>query len=122
MTLDFGMIILAHLLGDYVYQNDWMAQNKTKSHLACLTHVVLYTTAFFTLISAVGAVWPFWAYVAIAASHYPVDRYGLAKKWMTHVSGQKGFAEHLAPWSVIIVDNTYHLVCALIVFVAVGAL
>jgi hypothetical protein len=34
--------ILAHFIGDYLLQNDWMAQNKKKSNLACTIHVGLY--------------------------------------------------------------------------------
>jgi hypothetical protein len=113
-----GTLIIAHLVGDYLLQNDVLAKNKASSHLACAVHVALYTAAFYAL--TVG-VWPWWAYLVIAATHYPVDRWGLARIWMTRVSGQKSFAEAMGPWSVIIVDNAYHLVCAWLVWVAVAA-
>lgn len=112
--IDFGSLILAHLVGDYVLQNDWQAQNKTRYHVPCIVHVLLYTLAFVVIVEASGG-WPTWAYGAIAATHYPVDRYGLAGRWMRNVSGQKGFADGMGPWSIIVVDNTFHLICAFIV-------
>ena len=41
----------------------------------------------------------------------PIDRFRLAKVWMMRVSGQTVFATGpLAPWSIIIVDNVFHIV------------
>jgi len=113
--MDMGTLILVHLVGDYVYQNDWMAQNKSartwEGTAACLVHVTLYTLMFVCFTWVMGDVWPWWAYAAIWATHYPVDRYRLAAAWMGK-AGQTGFRDNMGPWSVIIVDNTYHLLCA----------
>lgn len=110
--MSFGILILCHLVGDYVLQNDWMAARKRHSSFACSVHVAVYTLSFLVIITLSGYTWPWWAYLVIAATHWPVDRFGLAKTWMIHVSRQRNFAEALAPWSVIVVDNTYHLLCA----------
>ena len=41
-------LLVGHLLGDYIFQNDWMALNKTKMTLkgwaACAVHAWVYTT------------------------------------------------------------------------------
>lgn len=107
--LTFGDLILAHLIGDYILQDDWMAANKRKSHLACLAHVTLYMLSIVCVaqLSGPGGL-PLWAYAFTAATHYAIDRYGLARRWMSLVH-QDGFATNLGPWSVIIVDNTIHL-------------
>ena len=40
-------MVLGHLMGDYIAQNNWMALNKSKydklGWVACLTHCVIYT-------------------------------------------------------------------------------
>jgi hypothetical protein len=147
----FGLLV-GHLLGDYIFQNDWLAKNKTNpvtwhkpglsylddsqlfvgdsggnirkettessiwrekimasqtGHVACTVHCLLYTAAVWAC-----AFWwmPWWGVVACFVLHWPVDRFGLAKWWMMKVSGQEAFATGaLAPWSIIVVDNTFHL-------------
>jgi hypothetical protein len=111
-----AMMILAHLLGDFVWQTDFMAQNKTKYNWVAALHAAVYTVAIG------GMLFPqFWYSKETAAvfalkllivfiTHYLMDRYSLAKRYMQLVVvDQKGFAEHLKPWSTIIVDNTGHL-------------
>lgn len=119
-------LLMGHLIGDYVFQNDWMAANKTNplartggpieemlvatgkeldGHLACTVHCCLYTVAVW-----LTCWWflPGWAYIVIFFTHWPVDRFRLAVYWMRLI-GQKQFATNLSPWSVILVDNIFHL-------------
>jgi hypothetical protein len=144
-------LLLGHLVGDYVVQNDWMALNKTHTwpkqqswvyaartrsrdsygqpwslnvildvevyeeamrkfwlgNLACTIHCLFYTIA----VAAFTFGWmPWWGYLACFFIHWPTDRFRLALEWMVQVSGQEKFATGpLAPWSVIIVDNIWHL-------------
>lgn len=127
-------ILVGHLVGDYLLQNDWLANRKvynannelTHSPLPCLIHVTLYTLASFAAVEfanvATGAeMWPAWAWAVIAVTHWFMDRYRLAARWMD-VIGQRGFKEHMSPWSVIIVDNSIHLLTAWIVALAVALL
>lgn len=142
----FGLIV-GHLVGDYVLQNDWMAANKTNpspgrepgyvrgaegggyifirgdanewlswserrnkwmlGNLACTLHCLLYTLAVW----ACSFWWmPWWGLVVCFLAHWPVDRFRLARSWMINVAGQSSFATGpLSPWSVIVVDNTFHL-------------
>ncbi len=76
-------------------------------HLACTVHCLLYTLAVW----ACSFWWmPWWGAVACFAVHWPLDRFRLAGRWMRNVSGQKAFASGpLSPWSIIVVDNTFHL-------------
>lgn len=138
-------ILLGHLFGDYIVQNDWQAKNKTNphpgpeplpenrglspeevtehsrkwltyeadlynyrlGHLACFVHCWWYTIAVW----AGTFLWmPWWGLVACFVLHYPVDRFRLAAWWMKKVSGQEAFATGpLSPWSIILVDNIFHL-------------
>lgn len=100
-------LLIGHLAGDYLLQNDWQAQNKTRCSVACTVHCLLYTLAVW----ACSFWWmPAWGLLVCFAAHWPLDRWRLAGRWMRSVSGQSQFASGpLSPWSVIIVDNTFHL-------------
>lgn len=97
--------LVGHLIGDYLLQNDWMAQGKKRSTLPCVVHVSLYTLAVGLLTG-----WPLWAAAVVWLTHFAQDRTAVVAWWMRRV-GQSGFASPpLAPWSVIVVDNVWHLV------------
>ena len=77
-----------------------------KGHFACTIHCLLYTVAVW----ACSFWWmPWWGLLACFLAHWPIDRFRLAAWWMKHVSGQSAFADKMGPWSIIVVDNTFHL-------------
>lgn len=154
-------LLLGHLIGDYIVQNDWMAANKANAypgprpgsyhphcfsdgavgcefvpcpdrtagwlsasrswrigHAACTVHCLMYTLAVWSC-----SFWwmPWWGLVVCFAAHWPVDRLRLAGRWMRNVSGQAGFAAGpLAPWSVVVVDNVFHLIVLGLIAAAAG--
>ena len=65
--------IVAHLLGDYFLQSDWMASEKTKKTSAAFAHVVTYTIPFLFLTQSPLAL------AAIAGTHFVIDRWRLAR-------------------------------------------
>ncbi len=67
--------LVAHLVGDYLLQSDWMAQRKRTSSIAALTHAIAYTIPF--LFIAGSASWL--ACSVIIWSHFLIDRFGLAR-------------------------------------------
>lgn len=115
--------ILAHLVGDYIFQSDWMAENKTKRHWPALVHALSYMTTFLLLTTD-------WRALAIiAASHFVIDRWRLAKYvcWAKNLLAPKRYRfklrecgstgyyvtrpPWLSTWLFIIADNTMHLIC-----------
>ena len=94
--------IYAHLIGDYIIQNDWMAMNKKKSTPICLVHIATYMIPFLWC----GFNW--WQMLLIAAQHFVLDRTNIVM-WFMKVKGSEGFATGVCfPWSVITVDNAMH--------------
>ena len=128
-------LLVGHLVGDYILQNDWMASNKTNplcrnvaydhsskttpfraemmGHLACTVHCLLYTLAVW----ACSFWWmPWWGLLVCFVTHWPIDRFRLARFWMMRVSGQQAFATGpLSPWSIIIVDNVAHILTLFVI-------
>lgn len=96
--------LMAHLVGDYLVQDDYMAMNKKKSTFACLLHVFSYT-----LIVWAFTQWPLWALVITAVCHFIQDRTSIVRQFMT-LNRQEAFATGpCSPWSIIVVDNVLHL-------------
>lgn len=161
--IGFGLLV-GHLLGDYVLQNDWMARNKANphpgatpseprtfptvagqdpkdawssgqiewqeefagweqrhgeylgGHVACTVHCLLYTLSVW----ACSFWWmPWWGLAVCFLAHWPIDRFRLARTYMRF--GQEAFATGpLAPWSVIVVDNTFHLYTLFLIGLSAG--
>lgn len=64
--------LILHLIGDYVTQSDWMANEKTKRFLPAFLHALVYSVPFL-LIGTWAAV------VVIFGTHFFIDRYRLAR-------------------------------------------
>ena len=97
--------LIFHLIGDYVTQNQWMAQKKvqfsTEGNIACMVHCVLYTIPFLFIASES-------AWFVIFITHFLIDKFRLAKYWLNLVNWD--FKATFPFWLIIIVDNTFHLV------------
>ena len=95
--------IYAHLIGDYLIQNDWMAQHKKDSSFRCAVHVLTYIIPFLFC----GMTW--WQLSLIAVQHYAIDRTHFVE-WLMRVKGSEKFATGVCfPWSIIVVDNVLHI-------------
>jgi len=107
-----ALAIIGHLVGDYLLQNDWMALNKKKQVLPLLVHVVLWTLSVIVFTGWILLEWPkFMLVVSILAfTHAVQDHTDIVSKWMNLI-GQKQFRTGpCAPWSIIVVDNVWHIV------------
>ncbi len=65
--------LLLHLIGDYITQSDWMANNKTSKYLPAMTHAIVYSLPFLLLRPSVLA------FSVILGTHFLIDRFRLAK-------------------------------------------
>ena len=105
--------LLAHAVGDYLLQSDWMARNKTSQTIVALIHAFCYAIPFLLLSpSALGL-------VVIFGTHLIIDRFRLAgllnwfKNGMPRPRTPTGFPadrpEYLVIWLTIITDNILHI-------------
>lgn len=123
--------LFVHAVGDYLLQSDWMANEKTKRSTAALAHALTYTLPFLLLTQSPRALF------VIAASHFVIDRWRLARYvvWAKNFLAPKhlfsasrsglvrnhpwaecaatGYHEtrpaFLAVWLLIIADNLLHV-------------
>lgn len=102
--------LLAHLVGDYIFQSDWMAVKKTSDWEAALLHGILYSLPFIFLTQNPLVL------SVICLSHAVIDRFRLAN-WVARIKNWNfsatGYDESrpvwLTTWLMIITDNTIHL-------------
>jgi len=102
--------LLAHLVGDYIFQSHWMAVEKTKRWLPAVIHGLFYTIPFLLL-----TLNPF-SLAIICLSHAVIDRFRIAN-WVARIKNwtftPTGYASEvpvwLTTWLMIITDNTIHL-------------
>ena len=126
------LIVLAHLVGDYLIQSDWMANEKTKHWWPAVAHGVTYTLPWLIVTQSVLAL------AVIAGTHIIIDRFRLARHvcWAKNLFSPKayrypwsecsatGYHESRPPWMsvwlMIIADNTLHLLigAAAVVWIA----
>lgn len=118
--------IVAHLVGDYILQSDWMANEKTKQSLAATVHALTYSLPFLFFRPSLTA------FAFVAVTHFVIDRWRLARfvVWAKNFAAPWGWRPSRAPWSeyaatgyhtsrppwmavwlLIIADNTMHLLC-----------
>ena len=97
-------MLLGHLCGDYLFQNEFMALNKSKNTLegwfAAFIHCVLYTFAVCLFMMNFDLIW----IVVVFLSHFPIDKFSLAEKYMHYVKG-KGMKDYVAKDRFIIVEG-----------------
>lgn len=106
----FDALFVAHLIGDWILQNDWQAKNKNKSWWALISHVLIYhILILLVLLYFVGpqpAVYV--AVVLLAISHLVLDRQATIIWLMQrfHNSGN-GAPER---WLMVAFDQALHIV------------
>lgn len=119
-------LLLGHMVGDYLLQNNWMALNKHKSTLigwaTCTTHCSLYTVAVCVFTGGWLTHWPW----VVFASHLLIDKFSLGEVYLRLVGGRSvthylqhpnnvewgPMAEVQAGFTAFVyavVDNTLHL-------------
>jgi hypothetical protein len=117
MTL---MLLLSHILGDYFFQTDWMAQNKVKNTLdgweACIIHCLIYTWTVVTGIAISCNITSFTVFglmsLMVFITHFPIDKFSLAKylmKWKGNDLSTFN-TNPFMPIVYIAIDNGSHLI------------
>ena len=103
--------ILAHFIGDFLLQNDWMAVGKKKSSLICSIHVCLYMIPFLF----VEITWI--QFLLVAAQHWLQDRTSFVAWYCkTMKSFQLELKHDSLPWGHFVVDQVFHFIWLWIVF------
>ena len=122
----FAAFLVAHMVGDYLFQTDWQARNKRgglsggTALRALAAHVTTYTLAFLpALIWIADQLSPGWGVLAAALiflPHLVIDDGRLVRAYLAHVKRADGFDIGLAAS----VDQSFHILSLFLVALLVG--
>jgi len=116
----FGMV-LAHFVGDYITQSDWMALEKTSKWWPAWAHALTYGAPFLLVTHSPLAL------AVIVGTHAVIDHYRLARYvvWAKNQLAPAGFRSAWADcmatgypsarpmwmtvWLMIVADNVLHI-------------
>jgi hypothetical protein len=127
----FESLIIAHIIGDYFLQTRNMAFEKCnrtwKGFNACYFHCCIYTICICCAIHQISLI----IFINIFLSHYIIDRYSLADKFLRLINGRcsSWYWNYIAPndkmdniqasFTAIVyavIDNTMHILLMLLIF------
>jgi hypothetical protein len=119
--------LVAHMVGDYLFQTDWQARHKRGglsgepiSRRALLTHVATYTLAFLPAFVWIGseldAAWAIAAAVLVFVPHLVIDDGRLVALYLTRVKGVEETNLGLAT----MVDQSFHVLTLFLAALVVG--
>jgi hypothetical protein len=124
----FAGFMVAHMVGDYLFQTDWQARNKRKglgpnpvARRALVTHVTTYTLAFLPafvwIADDLEAGWAFLAAALIFLPHLVIDDGRIVRLYLSRVKRADGLDLGLAAS----VDQSFHVLSLFLVAALIGA-
>lgn len=66
-------ILMGHMVGDYLFQSDYLALNKGKDNYVLLAHSLLYTVGVVLVANIMGITITPLEMLLLSAIHFPVD-------------------------------------------------
>ena len=123
----FASFLVAHMVGDYLFQTDWQARNKRGglsggvAFRALASHVTTYTLAFAPALIWIGdeldAAWALLAAALIFLPHLIIDDGRLVRLYLARVKRVDGFDVGIAAS----VDQSFHVLSLFLVAILLGA-
>jgi len=103
----FNYLLIGHLIGDFLFQTNWMAMNKAKKWGPLLVHCVVYTIMVAVIAFTGGFILPFGAIILIFISHIVLDRRSFVVWWVRQIMGTD---DKKMNWLTIVVDQVFHII------------
>lgn len=100
----FGWLIVGHLAGDFLLQNNWMAVNKTRRIVPLFIHSLVYTGAV-GLFALLGGGLSWHALAMILILHMLLDNRFFVGLWVKHINKTEDI-----PWLKVMVDQSWHII------------
>lgn len=98
-------LLIGHIVGDYLLQTNWQAENKQQSWRALTVHCLIYTLAVYLASLFYGGI-SVTSIGLIVFSHMIIDKGSLVRWWVTKVKKATTDSSGL----MFMVDQSFHLV------------
>lgn len=108
---NFDILFIGHLIGDFLFQTEWMAVNKEKKWLALILHSCIYTFSIVVVAAALMKMLTYLSISIIFLSHIFLDRRTFVNWWAStvmHIEKENG-------WLKIVIDQIFHLLILVLV-------
>ena len=116
----FNWLVIGHLVGDWLLQNDWMAQGKKRGLVTTpgLVHYTIYTiVVIVALLFTTQASGTLGLYVLVGAlifaSHWIIDATKIVEHWI------RLFKQSNVSIMRIMVDQTFHILVLAVIAYAI---
>lgn len=103
----FDVLLIAHLIGDYLLQTNWMAVNKPKNWLALTLHSGVYTLVIWLASLSYSHSLSWLALLVIFLMHMVLDQRQFVSWWLVNI--MRVSRDREAGLSMV-VDQTFHLI------------
>jgi hypothetical protein len=104
----FDILVLGHLVGDFLFQNQWMAANKQKKVWPLLVHSSVYTVIVYAFsLFLLDAPLSIWGVMLIFAGHIFLDQGSFIRFWHRRIAG---CTDPKSWWLRIVHDQIFHLI------------
>lgn len=108
MLINLWWLLVAHFIGDWAFQNRWMAENKNKWNEIMFAHCMIYTGCISIALQYFNA-FEWWKIAFIMVSHFITDE--VSSHW--HNRAAKDHIKQKILW----LDHLSHFICLYILTV-----
>ncbi|MGE5396709.1 MAG: DUF3307 domain-containing protein [Chitinophagales bacterium] len=107
----FEALLVGHLVGDFLFQTHWMAENKNTKLWPLFVHSLVYTLTVYAFSWLTGGI-SYWGMAIIFLSHFLLDQRSFTRWWLDNISKSSGLI-----WMQFAIDQVFHIVfLTLVVF------
>ena len=100
----FEFLLIGHLAGDFLFQTNWMAREKTHNLAALFVHSTVYTL-FIGLSAALAGHFSWLALLGVLFTHMLLDNRKFVHFWLKKINKSED-----TKWLGIVSDQCWHLV------------
>lgn len=103
----FSILVIGHLIGDFLFQTSWIAKYKSTKWFTLIVHVFVYTTVITILDLLIFHQLSIWGIAFIFISHMLIDRQTFVRWWMKNIMRTE---PNSYPWLMIVNDQIFHII------------
>lgn len=103
----FSILIIGHLIGDFLFQTSWIAKYKATKWFTLIVHVFIYTVTITVLDLLTLHSLSVWGIAFIFVSHCLLDRQTFVGWWMNQIMRT---SPKSIPLLTIVIDQIFHII------------